>query len=105
MQLNPLKNHIMTTTELNNYRQKQAIARKIESFANTDRWNNHSFFEIAFNQFGKFINSIEKLDVFAAKVAETVNKSMNPYGQRVATVSNKQAWILACAAVENGIEF
>ena len=45
-----------------------------------------------------------KLDAFAAKVAETINKTINPYAAKVANVSSKQAWILACAAVENNIE-
>lgn len=92
----------MTT---NDYKAKQTIARKIEDYAKTERWNNNSFFPIAFEELGQFIYAITKLDCFAAKVAETVDKSMNPYGFKVANVSSKQAWILACAAVENGIEF
>lgn len=89
----------------NDYKTKQEVARRIESYANTERWNNNSFFDIAFNGLGRLINSIEKIDCFAAKVAETVDKTMNPYGYKVASVSSKQAWILACAAIENGIEF
>lgn len=87
------------------YSQKQAIARKIEDCAKTQRWNQHSFFGIAFDELGRLINAIEQLDCFAAKVAETVDGTMNPYGAQVARISSKQAWILACAAVENGIEF
>lgn len=88
----------------NTYANKQATARKIESYARTNRRNN-SFFTIAFEELGRLINAIESLDCFAAKVAETIDGTMNPYGFQVARVSSKQAWILACAAVENGIEF
>ena len=89
----------------NDYKMKQEVARKIEDYAKTDRWNNNSFFEIAFNEFGRMLNSVSKLNLFAAKVAETVEKTMNPYGKQVAFISSKQAWILACAVVDNGIEF
>lgn len=95
----------MTPTEKMNYAAKQTVARKIEDYASTDRCYNNSFYEIAFNDFGKFIAEVMKLDIFAAKVAATIDKSMNPYNRRVANVSSKQAWVLACAAVENGIEF
>lgn len=90
----------MATT--NDYKMKQTIARQIERYAACERSN--SYFEIAFNNFDNFIESIMKLDAFAAKVAETINKSINPYAAKVANVSSKQAWILACAAVENNIE-
>lgn len=89
----------------NDYKMKQEVARKIEDYAKTDRWNNNSFFEIAFNDLGRMLDSVSKLNLFAAKVAETVEKTMNPYGKQVAFISSKQAWILACAVVDNGIEF
>ena len=92
----------MTTN--NDYKAKQTVARKIEDYANTERWNNNSFFPIAFEEFGRFIDKMMKLEVFAAKVATTIDKTMSPYGYKVASISSKQAWILACAAVENGIE-
>lgn len=51
----------------------------------------------------RFISQIQKIDGFAAKIAETVDKTMNPYGKKVAFISEKQSWILAVAAVENNI--
>ena len=92
-----------TQSNTNDYKAKQSVARKIEDYAKTERRN--SFFNIAFEEFGRFICNIAALDCFAAKIAETVDKTMNPYGYKVASISSKQAWILACAAVENGIEF
>lgn len=92
-------------TPNNDYKAKQELARKIEQYANTERWNNNSFFPIAFEELGRFIDKIMKLEVFAAKVATTIDKTMNPYGYKVASISSKQAWILACAGIENNIAF
>lgn len=83
------------------YTQKQELARQIESWANTER--SSSFHEIAFNELGIFLDKMCKLEAFAAQVAKTISENMNPYAFKVANVSNKQAWILACAAVENNI--
>lgn len=88
-----------------NYKKAQEIANKLQSYAGTQRWNQRSFFDIAFEEVGIFLSKIEELGNFAAQVAETCDKSMNPYGAVVARVSSKQAWIIACAAVENGIDF
>ena len=85
------------------YKQAQSIANEIKSLADTDRWNNNSYFDIAFESLGKFISQIQKIDGFATKIAETVDKTMNPYGKKVAFISEKQSWILAVAAVENNI--
>jgi len=52
---------------------------------------------------GQFISKVQATDGFAAKIAETVDKTMNPYGKKVAFISDKQSWILAVAAVENNI--
>ena len=60
-------------------------------------------FDIAFNALGQFISKVQATDGFAAKIAETVDKTMNPYGKKVAFISDKQSWILAVAAVENNI--
>lgn len=87
------------------YKKAQEIANAIQDYAATDRWNNNSFFEIAFNRLGAFIGKIQDLEVFAAQIANTIDKTMNPYGRKVANISSKQAWILAVAAVENNINF
>lgn len=100
----PATKKMTTQNNTNDYKAKQNIARQIEDYANTDRIYQNSFFNIAFNDLGSFISKIMKLEVFAAQVAATVDKSMNPYNRYVAKVSSKQAWILACAAFENGIE-
>lgn len=93
----------MKTT--NDYQAKQTIARKIEGYAKVSRWNNNSYFDIAFEGLGRFIASMMNIDGFAAQVAKTIDATMSPYNNTVARVSSKQAWILACAAVENEIEF
>lgn len=95
----------MITKGTAEYKQAQELANSIQKYAEVDRWNNNSFFEIAFNKLGAFIGKIQDLEVFAAQIANTVDNSMNPYGRKVANVSSKQAWILAVAAVENNINF
>lgn len=95
----------MITKGTAEYKQAQELANSIQKYAEVDRWNNNSFFEIAFNKLGAFIGQIQKLEGFAAQIANTIDKTMNPYGRKVANVSSKQAWILAVAAVKNNINF
>ena len=90
-------------TRSNDYKQKQLAAREIERVAAMERQFTLSSFELMYDCFGRFLQKIQALDCFAAQVAKTVYNSMNVYG-RLARVSSKQAWILACAAVENNIE-
>lgn len=85
------------------YKKAQEIANDIQRVASVKRTEGQ-WFEHSFNEMGNFIESIINLNVFASNIATTVDKAMNPYGYQVANVSSKQAWILACAAVENNIE-
>lgn len=85
------------------YSKKQEMAREIEK--SVERECTGLSFEVEFERMGKFLDAIKKLGVFASQVADTVEKTMNPYSNKVARISSKQAWILACAAVENNIEF
>ena len=97
----------MTTIEKGTeaYKNAQTIANKIQDYAGKQRWNNNSFFSIALDTLSQFLGQIMTLDCFAAQIAKTVDSTINPYGYQVARCSSKQAWILACAAVENGINF
>lgn len=54
-----------------------------------------------YKQAQKLANEIK--DMAGTDIAETVDKTMNPYGKKVAFISDKQSWILAVAAVENNI--
>lgn len=98
-----MKTQITKGTEA--YAQAQKIANKIQNYADMERWNNHSFFSIALEDLARFLCNIMSLDCFAAQIAKTVDSTINPYGFKVARCSSKQAWILACAAVENDINF
>lgn len=93
---------IQKGTEL--YKKAQSVANRIKMCASYERRNNNSSFNMFFDTFGRMLNDIQKLNVFASQIATTVEKSMNPYGFKMANVSDKQAWILACAIVENDIE-
>lgn len=94
-----------TTNKTQDYKTKQLVARKIEEVAAIQRWNDNSSFNLYFNDFANLLNSVTKLGSFASKVAETIDKTMNPYGYKIASVSKKQAWIIACAVVENNIDY
>lgn len=79
------------------YKQAQKLANEIKDMAGTDRWNNNSYFDIAFNALGQFISKVQATDGFAAKIAETVDKTMNPYGKkklRSSVTSNHGYWLL-----------
>lgn len=87
------------------YKMAQEIANKLQNAASKNRWNNNSSFDMYFEMVGQFVTQISKLNSFAGQVAQSVDKTMSPYGKQVAYVSSKQAWILAVAAVENNINF
>jgi len=87
------------------YKAKQEMARALEGAASVTR-NDHQGHECAQDDIARFCEKVKKLPVFAAKIAETVLESVeNPYSFNAAKISSKQAWILACAAVDNNIEF
>ena len=95
----------MITKGTAEYKKASQLANEIADAASKERRNNNSVFEMYFEKVGRFVMGIQKVGGFASQVAETIDKTMNPYGFKVANVSSKQAWILACAAIENGIEF
>ena len=97
----------MITKGTENYKKAQKLANNLVRIAETNRIYQNSMWNIYNNEMGMFIEKIMKLTCFAAEIAATVEKSMrNPYRSgAVAKISDKQAWILACAAIENNIEY
>lgn len=93
----------MITKGTEQYAKAQNLANGLVKIASKERWNDNTMFNLYFDPMARFLDSIEKLNVFASEIAKTVNKGMNPYGKQVAYVSSKQAWVLACAAIENNI--
>lgn len=93
----------MITKGSEDYKKASELANKIQEYAKCERWSNASYFDIAFEKLGEILNKVSKLDCFAANVAKTIDENMNPYGKIVAYCSSKQAWILACALIENKI--
>lgn len=87
------------------YKKAQQIANQISRWAAAHWVYNNSAAQWADTQLGWFLNDVKKVGGFAAQVAETIEKSMKLYNaDYVAKMSSKQAWFLACAAVENGIQ-
>jgi hypothetical protein len=93
----------MITKGTTEYTAAQELANKIQRVASYERWNNNTLFNLYFDPFANFLTEIEKVEGFASQVAKTIEEKMNPYGNKVANVSSKQAWIIACTAVENNI--
>lgn len=86
------------------YKKAGEISNELLVMASRDRWNNNSSFEYCFNTLAFVLADVIKVGGFAADVATTVEKSMNPYNRSVANLSSKQAWVIACSIVENGIK-
>jgi hypothetical protein len=95
----------MITKGTEAYAQAQKVANKIQNYADMERWSNNSFFHIALEDLARFLSKVMDLDCFAAQIAKTVDNTINGHGFKVARCSSKQAWILACAAIENNIAF
>lgn len=94
---------IMITKDTPAYAKAQNIANELSAAASTGR-HNRSAFDRNFEIVVKFIRKITVLNCFAAEVAKTILNTCNPIGYTVARISSKQAWIIACAAVENDVE-
>lgn len=93
----------MITKGTREYKKAQDYANTIQMAAQVKRTEGF-WFTTNFDKLGSFLQSIIELNIFASQVAKTIDNSLNPYGYQVANISSKQAWILACAAVENNIE-
>ena len=85
------------------YRAAQKLANEIQQIANYERWNNNNSYKLHFDPFYRFLNEIIKLNVFASNVAKTIDEKCTYPSFKIANMSSKQAWILACAAIENNI--
>ena len=96
-----MENKVLKGTE--NYREAQKLANNLVRIASYERWNNNTLFELFYDRLGNFLDKIKELDCFAAQVASTIESKMNPYGFKIAYISPKQAWILACASIENNV--
>lgn len=96
-----------TINKTQDYKTKQLVARSIEEIAYTERSKISSYiFTSKEYELGRIIKEVKQLGIFASKVAETIEKSMkNNYRYYLASVSKKQAWIIACAVVENNIDY
>lgn len=84
------------------YKKAQNLANRIQRVAGYERWNNNSLYNLFHEPFYRFISDVKKLGVFASEIAKTIEAGSNNRF-KIANVSSKQAWILACAAIENNI--
>ena len=91
----------MITKDTIEYKEAQNLANRLLEVGSMERWNSNTLFNLYYDPMGRFLQAVMELDCFAAQVAGTVEGSMNPYGHCVARMSSKQAWVIACAAIEN----
>ena len=86
------------------YKEASKLANELKKIASTQRWNSNTLYNLYFDPFYRFLEKIKELNVFASKIAETIDNKARVNMPIVAFMSDKQAWILACAAIENNIE-
>ena len=103
-QILTIKNEtIMITKGTAEYKKAQEIANEFDRLSNASH-NNGMYFEMCYEKLATALESVMKLQGFASQVATSVNNNMNPNRSKMVTISSKQAWIIACAMVENNIE-
>lgn len=85
------------------YKEAQELSNRLQQIASYERWNNNNSYEMHFNPFYRFLSRIINLNVFASNVAKTIDEKCTYPSFKIANMSSKQAWILACAAIENNI--
>ena len=85
------------------YKEAQELSNRLQQIASYERWNNNNSYKLHFNPFYRFLNEIIKLNVFASNVAKTIDEKCTYPSFKIANMSSKQAWILACSAIENNI--
>lgn len=83
-----------------NYKKAQSLANNIVWISSLTR--GYKKYDDYMADFENFIYKIESLGVFASDIAKSVEATLDK-DYRMARVSEKQSWIIACAAVENNI--
>lgn len=100
----PLRKAPKSTTTQRQLSPIESLKAEILEAANTTKINMLAY-ELKFQQISVLLERIKLLDVFASKVAETVDQQMSGHTFKVANLSDKQAHCLASAAIASGIEF
>ena len=98
----------MLTKGTSDYKKAQQSANAIAYWASCSRSHGQLIWGESEVELSQTLDEIiEKVQGFAAEVAKTVKATTRQWTDKAVTVarcSDKQAWILACACVENGIE-
>lgn len=90
----------MATTDFKKVRE---VANELTYLANVSKRNNGSYFDIAHEKFYRAVDSVKyNATGLAQKVAETVS-GIDTKGYTVGRISEKQAWVIATAIVENNL--
>lgn len=90
----------MNTTDFKKVRE---VANELTYLASVSKINNGSYFDIAHEKFYRAVDSVKyNATGLAQKVAETVS-GIDTKGYTVGRISEKQAWVIATAIVENNL--
>ena len=100
---NNKKSELYKINHSSNKLEAQELSNRLQQIASYERWNNNNSYEMHFNPFYRFLSRIINLNVFASNVAKTIDEKCTYPSFKIANMSSKQAWILACAAIENNI--
>ncbi len=92
----------MITKGTTEYREAQKTANIIEDYSLEVVSVKDSSSQQKYDELHWALSMVQKLGVFASQVAETLLGQMNR-SHRMPNVSSKQAWIIACAMIENEI--
>jgi hypothetical protein len=85
------------------YQEAGKTAKELQTIANYERRNNNSLYNLYYNDFYYLMTKLQKLNIFASKIAKTIDEACQVNSFKIANLSSKQAWILACAMIENNI--
>lgn len=95
----------MTTEQTNKAKE---IARALEYAAGLNEWNNNHYWNLYYNPIYRLLIDVMQLDAFGAQVAKSVYDRAESFAKVcrrsvMPKCSSKQAWCIACAAVENNV--
>lgn len=99
----------MLTKGTAEYKRASELAKRIYHYANAtntyryERERGEQLIDFSRKAIYELCVAIEDLNVFSSAIATTVKASTSTCRNHAAFVSEKQAWCLACAAIENKI--
>ena len=103
-----VKQHYDAMSPKERYKETQDVANQLQKLANTNSWNDASYYPIAQDVLHGHMQKIAAKGGFAGDVAKTIDSQIYSLHKgrtpNVANMSSKQAWALGQSVVSNGID-